>query len=129
METASMMMEVEAVTHTLYWLAERKDGQKTQAVILTDSMSLLQRVEKESILSKWIHVVQQISEGWIRWIYCPGQAGVQGIKQAVKLAGTAGLTNGLALGRSEVLRQFRNILKREDQPEHHIVDQLMERSV
>ena len=52
MKTASMTLEMGAVTHVLYWLAEKKDGQKTQAVIHTDSMSLLQKVKKGSIHSE-----------------------------------------------------------------------------
>ena len=32
--------------HALYWLAERKDSQRTRAAICTDSMSLLQKVKK-----------------------------------------------------------------------------------
>ena len=72
MKTASMTMEMKAVTHTLYWLEKRKDDRKTQAVIFTDSMSLLQKVKKGTIHSVWIHSMQQIGLGGIKWIYCPG---------------------------------------------------------
>ena len=37
-------MEVEAVTHALRWIASRGDNQTTRAIILADSMSLLQNV-------------------------------------------------------------------------------------
>ena len=38
------MMEVEVVTHALRWIASRGDNRTTHAIILTDSMSLLQKV-------------------------------------------------------------------------------------
>ena len=36
-------MEIEAVTHEIQWLASQRDVQLTHAIILTDSMNLLQR--------------------------------------------------------------------------------------
>ena len=38
-------MEVETVTHALRWIASRGDSQTTHAIILTHSMSLLQKVK------------------------------------------------------------------------------------
>ena len=49
--TSSLTMEVEAVTHALRWIASRGDSQTTHAVILTDSVSLLQKVESE--MCRW----------------------------------------------------------------------------
>ena len=43
--TSSLTMEVEAVTHALRWIASRGDSQTTHAIILTDPMSLLQKVK------------------------------------------------------------------------------------
>ena len=43
--TSILAMEVEAVTHTIQWLASESDAQITHAIILTDSMNLLQKVE------------------------------------------------------------------------------------
>ena len=40
----SLTMEVEAVTYALRWIASRGDNQTTHATILTDSMSLPQKV-------------------------------------------------------------------------------------
>ena len=42
---SSLTMEVVAVTHALRWIASRGDSQTTHAIILTDSMSLLQKVK------------------------------------------------------------------------------------
>ena len=38
-------MEMEGVTHALRWIASRCDSQTTHAIILTDSMILLQKVK------------------------------------------------------------------------------------
>ena len=43
--TSSLTMEVEAVTHAIQWLASQRDARITHAIILTDSMNLLQKVE------------------------------------------------------------------------------------
>ena len=40
-------MEMEVVTHALRWIASRGDSQTTHANILTDSVSLLQKVKGE----------------------------------------------------------------------------------
>ena len=49
-------MEVEAVTHALHWIASRGDSQTTHANILTDSMSLLQKVgwEAQAGMYQWL---------------------------------------------------------------------------
>ena len=44
----SLTMEVGAVTHALRWIASRGDSQTTHAIILTDLVSLLQKVEWEA---------------------------------------------------------------------------------
>ena len=44
--TSSLTMEREAVTRALRWIASRGGSQITQAIILTDSMSLPQKVKK-----------------------------------------------------------------------------------
>ena len=42
---SSLTMEVEAVRQTIQRLASRRDAQITHAILLTDSMNLLQKVE------------------------------------------------------------------------------------
>ena len=63
-----------------------------------------------------------------RWVYCPGHAGMTGNGRADRLAGKATLTNGLLLGRSEVLRSLRHYLRAQSQG-HHTIDRLEERGV
>ena len=43
--TSSLTMEVEAVTHAIQWLTSQRDARITHAILLTDSMNLLQKVE------------------------------------------------------------------------------------
>ena len=43
--TSSLTMEVEALAHAIQWLASQRDAQITYAIILTDSMNLLLKVE------------------------------------------------------------------------------------
>ena len=62
------------------------------------------------------------------WVYHPGHAGVKGNDQADRLAGKAPITNGLLLGRSEVLRSFRHYLRAQSQG-HHTTDRLEERGM
>ena len=43
--TSSLTMKMEADTHALCWIASRGNNQTTHAIIITDSMSLLQKVK------------------------------------------------------------------------------------
>merc|ERR1712121_308086 len=102
---------------------------RTKAVILTDSMNLLQKVKTGMIRSEWLDALQRIRLKEITWMYCPGHVGVKGNERADRLAGTATIQGGLLLGKSEVLRQLRKVLQTKDQPQHHSVDRLQERGV
>ena len=61
-------------------------------------------------------------------MYRPGHAGVKGNDREYTLAGKATLTNGLLLGRSEVLRSLRHYMREQSQG-HHTIDRLEERGV
>ena len=67
-------MEVEAVTHALRWIALRGDSQTTRAVILTDSMSLLQQVKSGTGSPDWNASMANIHPRKLLWVYCPGHA-------------------------------------------------------
>ena len=101
-------MEVEAVTHALRWTASKDDNQTTHAIILTDSMNLLQKVESGIKSADWNVSMVDIHLRKLQWVYCPGHVGVKGNDRADRLAGKATLTSGLFLGRSEVLRSLRH---------------------
>ena len=121
-------MEVEAVTRAIQWLASQCDAQITHAVILTDSMNFLQKVESGMGCSDWHTAMHSLWLQILLWIYCPGQARVSGNERADRLASTADITSGLQLGRAEVLRGLRYFLNT-DKPEHHSIDRLKERGV
>ena len=52
--TSSMLMEVKAITEALRYLRE---NQQRRAVIVTDSMSTLQKVKKENLYADWVPII------------------------------------------------------------------------
>ena len=98
------------------------------AIILTDSMNLLQKVESGMGCPDWHTAMHSLRLQRLLWIYCPGHAGVSGNERADRLTSTADIISGLQLGRAEVLRGLRNFLST-DKPEHHSIDRLKERGV
>ena len=126
--TSSLTMELEAVTHAIQWLASQCDAQITPAIILTDSMNLLQKVESGMGCPDWHIAMHSLRLQRLLWIYCAGHAGVSGNQRADRLASTADNTSGLQLGRAEVLQGLRNFLNT-DKPEHHSIGCLKERGV
>ena len=108
--TSSLTMAVEAVTHARQWLASQRDAQITHAIIFTESMNLLQKVESGMGCPDWHTAMHSLWLQRLLWIYCPEHAGVSGNEQADRLASTADITSGLQLGRAEVLRGLRNFL-------------------
>ena len=75
-------MEVEAVTQAIQRLASQHDAQITHAIILTDSMNLLQKVESGMGCPDWHTAMHSLRLQRLLWIYCPGHAGVSGNEQA-----------------------------------------------
>ena len=124
--TSSLTMEVEA--HAIQWLASQRDAQITHAIILTDSMNLLQNVESGMVCPDWHTAMLSLRLQRLLWIYCPGHTGVSGNERADRLASTANITSGLQLGRAELFRGLRNFLNM-DKPENHSIDRLEERGV
>ena len=110
------------------WIASRGDSLTTHAIILTDSVSLPQKV-KSAMESPDRNVsMVDIHLRKLLWVYCPGYAGVTGNDRADRLAGKATLTSGLLLGRPEALRSLRHCLRAQSQG-HHTIDRLEERGV
>ena len=116
--TSSLTMEVEAVTHARQWLASQSD-----AIILTHSMNLLQKVESGTGCRDWHTAMHSLRLQRLLWIYCPGHAGVSGNERTDKLASTTDIASGLQLGRAEVLRTLRNFLDM-DRPKLHSIGRL-----
>ena len=128
--TSSLTMEVEAVTHALRWIASKGDSRTTHAIILTDSISLQQKVKSGTGSPDRNVSMVNIHLRKLLWVYCSGHAGVKGIDRADRLAGKVTFTSGLLLGRSEVLRSLRHYLRARSQGHHTInsqEDRAMER--
>ena len=123
--TSSLTMEVEAVSQALQWVAQQCNTR--QVIILTDSMNLLQKIDSGYGSPEWHKHMDSINSEQILWIYCPGHAGVQGNERADWLAGRAKVTDGLKLGRSDVIRNLRRHLQ--ENYRHHTVDRLKERGI
>ena len=91
----------------------------THASILTNSMSLLQKVKSAMVN---IHLRKLLS------VYYLGHARVKGNDWADRPAGKATITTSLCLGRSEVLRSLRHYMRAQSQG-HHSINRLVERGV
>ena len=87
---SSMVMEIKAVTEALKYLQLKN---YTRAVIITDSMSTLQKVRKEYLYADWVPLISASSLENVTWIFSPGHAGVRGNERADSLAGDAAIDN------------------------------------
>ena len=119
-------MEVEAVTRVLRWIASGGDSRTSHAILLTDSMSLLQKVKSGMGSPDWNVSMVDIHLPKLLCVYCPGHGGVKGNDRTERLAGKATLTRGLLQGRSEMLRILRHYLWAQSQG-HHTIGSLEER--
>ena len=113
---------------SIQWLASRRGAQITHAIILTDSINLLQKVESGMGWPDWHTAMHSLRLQRLLWIYSPDHAGLSGNKRADRLASTADITCGLQLSRAEALRGLRNVLNM-NRPEHQSTDRLKERGV
>ena len=103
-------MEVELITHATQWLASQRDTQVTHAIILTDSVNLLQKVESGMGCPDWHTAMNRGINGPIDW-------------QAQQTSHMA-----VQLGKAEVLRGLRYFLNT-DRQEHHTTDRQKVRGV
>ena len=118
---SSLTTEVTAIQ----WLASQSDTQIMHAIILTDTVNLLQNVESGIGYPDWHSAMNSLQLQRLLWIYCTGHARVRGNERVDTVASTMDITSGLQLGREEVLRGLRNFLNM-DRPEHHSTDHLKE---
>ena len=65
---SSLIMVMGAVTYALRWIASRKDGQTTHAIILTDSLSLLQKVKLGMESPDWHVTMVDVRLQRLLWI-------------------------------------------------------------
>ena len=86
---------VEAVSHALCWTGSRGDSQTTHAIMLTDSLSSLQKVKDGMESPDWNVSMVNVHFRKLLWVYYPGHAKVKGNDRADRLAGKATLISGL----------------------------------
>ena len=94
MTTSSMLMEVKAITEALRYLQSK---QYRRAIIVTDSMSTLQKINKENLYADWGPIISSSKLERLTWVFSPGHAGVQGNERADSLAGTAAIDNNFTI--------------------------------
>ena len=92
--TSSMLMEVKAVTEALRYL---QANHLKRAIIVTDSMSTLQKISKEYLYADWVTIISSSSIEHLSWIFSPGHAGVTGNERADSLAGEAVIDNNITI--------------------------------
>ena len=93
-------MEVEAATAALQWVSMTEHQ---YILILTDSQSMLQKIEAGMFRPEWRVCLDNSKVRKITWIYTPGHAGVKGNERADELAGNAPVRGDLSMGLKEVL--------------------------
>ena len=112
-------MELEADTHTLSWIASKRDSSTAHSSIITDSISLLQKENSGMGRPDWHVTMLDIHLGRRLREHCTEHAEVNQNDRADGLAGKATFTSGLRLGRSEVLRSLRHYLRAQSQGHHN----------
>ena len=89
-----MAMEVKAITEALQFLVTTT---VKKAVIATDSMSTLQKIQTGMLYCDWINLIKRSELQTITWLFCPGHSGVQGNERADELAGSAVIGDQMTL--------------------------------
>ena len=92
--TSSILMEVKAITKALQYL---KLQHHKKALIVTDSMSTLQKVRKEYLYADWMPLISGSPLEKITWIFSPGHPRVRGNERADSLSGDATIDGNLTL--------------------------------
>lgn len=105
--TSSMSMEVTAITESLKYL---KGTQHTKAIVVTDSMSTLEKVKRGYLHVDWISLIKDSQLQFITWVFSPGHAGVRGNERADQLAGEAEVNQELTLDPPMVLAHVKEHL-------------------
>ena len=91
---------MEVITEMLEWVRQQPI---TRLVCLTDSMSTLEKIATGMLYADWAASIQQSNLQCIRWIFCPGHAGVCGNECTDALAGQATTESNLTLDPETVL--------------------------
>ena len=125
--TSSMVMEIKAITEALIYL---QSHQKKRAVIVTDSMSTLQKVLNCFVYADWMPIISQGTLERIVWVFTPGHAGVTGNERADSLADAAVVDNNLTLDAPTVIQIVtEQLIKNRPNSSSHTLDRLKEKGI
>ena len=125
--TSSMIMEIKAITEALIYLQRH---QKNRAVIVTDSMSTLQKVLNCFVYADWMPIISQGTLERIVWVFTPGHAGVTGNERADSLADAAVVDNNLTLDAPTVIQIVtEQLIKNRPNSSSHTLDRLKEKGI
>ena len=126
--TSSLTMEVRAVTEAVTWLASHDFA---RVFILSDSMSMIRKVESGMVRRNWVEALVQTGIKEITFIFVPGHAGVSGNERADRLAGMATVSEGAAMDRNDILNALRESFRTEEfqDCESHSLTRLREMGV
>ena len=72
--TSSLSVEMEVVLHAVLWIASRGDSQTTDAINLTDSVSMLQKVNSGTGIPDLHLTMFAFHLLRLLWMYDPGHA-------------------------------------------------------
>ena len=123
----SMAMEVKAVTEALSFLAE---SPYRKAIIVTDSMSTLQKIKKGLLYADWVTLISRSHLQSITWLFCPGHSGVLGNERADKLAGDAVIGDRMTLDPPLVLSTVRaDLQSKRPESSSYTLQRLLEKNV
>ena len=113
MTTSSMRMEVEAITRALQWIC-RTRPEIMRVVILTDSQSVLTKIDTGLLRTEWLTAIEGTNLSKITWIYCPGHCGVKGNERADHLAGASAIDDTFKRDKAEITKQLSDLLRDEE---------------
>jgi ribonuclease HI len=109
--TSSLTMEVMAVTKAMAWLETQTF---TDVCFLSDSMSMLRKIENGWFRRQWLESLARSKLTKICFIFVPGHAGVRGNERADFLAGGAAMESGRSMDRSDILHAIREDSREND---------------
>ncbi len=123
--TSSMTMEVMAASRALEWVKELNVDVR-HICIVTDSMSMLRKIEAGSTRKQWISSISESSLQKITWIFTPGHAGVKGNERADHLAGIAEMEEGKSMDRADIITAIKEKFKKDEDCQSETMCRLQE---
>ncbi len=126
--SSSFRAESEALKDALFWIGHNTD-RSDKVVILTDSLSLVSKMESGVVRENWLEVIRRV-EASVTVCYIPGHSGLKWNEKAYKLAGSAQPIGMLVRTPSDVLADIKRKVRdgeKEDQRKSWSVERLEER--